>query len=322
MAHYNEKMTVGRYLATRFSTLKPPMDHVVTPWAALHMLNKRQWTFFLVSSPHLSCFQKLTGQCAWSAWILDALDFFTASLTITQLAKQFHKTNAQITWGITLVLMLRSVGSTLIGIWSDRFGRKWPFVANLVAFAVIELGTGFCQTYSQFLACRALFGIAMGGIYGNAAATALEDVPEQARGLISGLFQAGYPIGYLLATVFSRALVYTTPHTWRSFFWFTAGLPLPIIAWRLCLPETEAYRQREGIVKASSFIKEGVVAVRSHWLTLCYLIVLMAGCNFMVRCYLTKWKLLLLTQHRHTAHRISIPHSSCRSLASRQTKLP
>lgn len=52
-------------------------------------------------------------------------------------------------------------------------------------------GTGFCNTYSQFLACRALFGIAMGGLYGNAAATALEDLPEEARGLMSGLLQQG-----------------------------------------------------------------------------------------------------------------------------------
>lgn len=52
-------------------------------------------------------------------------------------------------------------------------------------------GTAFCQTYSQFLACRALFGVAMGGLYGNAAAMALEDVPDEARGLMSGILQQG-----------------------------------------------------------------------------------------------------------------------------------
>lgn len=52
-------------------------------------------------------------------------------------------------------------------------------------------GAAFCQTYSQFLACRALFGVAMGGLYGNAAAMALEDVPDEARGLMSGILQQG-----------------------------------------------------------------------------------------------------------------------------------
>lgn len=60
-----------------------------------------------------------------------------------------------------------------------------PFIVNNILFIVLEIGTGFCQTYKQFLACRALFGIAMGGMYGNAAATALEDCPEAARGLVS-----------------------------------------------------------------------------------------------------------------------------------------
>lgn len=31
----------------------------------------------------------------------------------------------------------------------------------------------------------------MGGLYGNAAATALEDCPEEARGLMSGMLQQG-----------------------------------------------------------------------------------------------------------------------------------
>lgn len=145
----------------------------------------------------------------------DALDFFTVSLTLGDLAKTFGKSNADISWGITLVLMLRSVGAIIFGIAADRYGRKWPFVVNNILFIVLELGTGFCSTYKSFLAVRALFGIAMGGLYGNAAATALEDCPEAARGIISGMLQQGYAFGYLLATVFSRGLVNTTSHGWR-----------------------------------------------------------------------------------------------------------
>jgi hypothetical protein len=69
--------------------------------------------------------------------------------------------------------MLRSVGSILFGLAADRYGRKWPFIINNVLFIILELGTGFCSTYNQFLGVRALFGIAMGGLYGNAAATGM-----------------------------------------------------------------------------------------------------------------------------------------------------
>lgn len=151
-----EKTSVGRYAATRVTTLKPAMAKVGNPIALLRLLNFQQWMFFLV---------------AFFAWSWDAFDFFTVSLTVEDLAESFHKTKTDITWGITLVLMLRSIGSIIFGLAADRYGRKWPFIVNNVLFIVLELGTGFCTTYEQFLGVRALFGIAMGGLYGNAAAT-------------------------------------------------------------------------------------------------------------------------------------------------------
>lgn len=46
--HFEEKMTVGRYLATRLSTLAPPMNKAPNPIKALMLLNRQQWLFFLV----------------------------------------------------------------------------------------------------------------------------------------------------------------------------------------------------------------------------------------------------------------------------------
>lgn len=61
----------------------------------------------------------------FSGWTWDAFDFFTVPLTITDIAKSFGKSNADITWGITLVLMFRSLGTAIFGIAADRYGRKW-----------------------------------------------------------------------------------------------------------------------------------------------------------------------------------------------------
>ncbi|KAH6989282.1 sugar transporter family protein [Ilyonectria sp. MPI-CAGE-AT-0026] len=275
----HEGMTPGEYVSSRISTLKPPMTHVPNPIKLLRMLSGQQWAFFFI---------------AFAAWTWDAFDFFTVSLTVTDLAEDFGKTKTDITWGITLVLMFRSVGSIAFGIASDRYGRKWPFVVNNLLFIVLELGTGFCQTYNQFLACRALFGVAMGGLYGNAAATALEDCPEEARGLVSGMLQQGYAFGYLLCAAFARGLVDTTSHGWRPLFWFGAGPPAIFIVVRLMLPETVAYRERTQLrLEASTnagtendsvgkvFLKEGKVALKHHWLLLGYLVLFMAGFNFM-----------------------------------------
>ncbi|KAK3699723.1 Carboxylic acid transporter [Vermiconidia calcicola] len=265
------RMSAGRYLATRFSTLKPPMDRLENPITLLGLLNVKQWMFFLV---------------AFLGWTWDAFDFFTVSLTISELAETFGKSNKDITWGITLVLMLRSVGAIIFGLAADRYGRKWPFIVNLILFIVLELGTGFTYSYESFLGVRALYGIAMGGLYGNAAATAIEDCPERARGIISGMLQQGYAFGYLLATAFARGLVDTTPHGWRPLYWFGAAVPVLIIAFRLCLGETDAYTERQRLRKENAgvgktFVAEGKMALKRHWLLLTYMVLLMAGFNFM-----------------------------------------
>ncbi|PWW73976.1 MFS general substrate transporter [Tuber magnatum] len=269
------RLSAGQYAATRISTLKPPGNIPPNPITVLRQLNWRQWQFFLV---------------AFAGWTWDAFDFFTVSLTITSLAKAFHKSKADITWGITLVLMLRSVGAISFGIAADKWGGKWPFIINNVLFIVLELATGFCNTYEQFLGVRALFGIAMGGLYGNCAATALEDAPNEARGILSGMLQQGYSFGYLLATVFARALVDTTPHGWRPLFWFGACPPVLIIALRLCLPETNSFLERramrreryEGVESIEKVVwNEAKVGLKKHWLLLIYLVLMMAGFNFM-----------------------------------------
>ena len=61
---------------------------------------------------------------AFIAWSWDAFDFFSVSLTVSNLAADFGKSNTDITWGITLVLMFRSVGSILFGVAADRYGMS------------------------------------------------------------------------------------------------------------------------------------------------------------------------------------------------------
>lgn len=204
---------------------------------------------------------------------------------------------------MTVTLMLRSAGALIFGVVSDRYGRKWPMIINLVFFIILELCSGFCNTLPQFLGVRAVYGIAMGGLFGPAAATALEDLPYDARGVLSGFFELGYSTGYLFAAMFYRALVPTTTHGWRSLFWFGAGPPVLIIAYRWWLPETNGFkvmaaereaklvleRQAEGegvqegthVAKAGlrSWFRETWKGLKEYWVIFVYLIFLMTGWN-------------------------------------------
>ncbi|KDO34189.1 hypothetical protein SPRG_01426 [Saprolegnia parasitica CBS 223.65] len=254
-------MTAKEYLGTRVSSLKPPMAPVPNPIALLKTLDRLQWLNFGVG---------------FAAWTWDAFDFFTVSMTLSDLAKEFNKSNTDITWGISVTLMLRPIGSILFGIAADRYGRKWPFVVNNILFIVLELATGFCNTFTQFMWVRAFYGIAMGGMWGNAAATALEDAPQRPA--------QGYSFGYLLAVVFARVFVNTTSHGWRPLFWFGACPPVLIILFRMMLPETKAFTERHlrrADAASSTFVSEGKLVLQRQWVLLSYLVLLMTAMNFL-----------------------------------------
>lgn len=101
--------------------------------------------------------------------------------------------------------------------------RKEVAIHHQLCFArYLELSLAFCKTYAEFIVCRVLFGWVMGGIYGNATTTALEDCPKNARALVAGLYQSGHSLGFLLATAFWAAF---NPH-WKHLFYFAACPPL------------------------------------------------------------------------------------------------
>jgi SHS family lactate transporter-like MFS transporter len=125
------------------------------------------------------------------------------------------------------------------------------------------------------------------------------------------MLQQGYAFGYLLATVFSRALVNTTPHGWRPLFWFCSTLPLFAIAFRLCLPETQVFQERQRVRAqghniAKTFISEGKVVLRRHWLLLGYLVLLMAGFNFMSHGSQDLYPTMLSNQYEFSANAVTV----------------
>ncbi|KAL0581886.1 hypothetical protein V5O48_000115 [Marasmius crinis-equi] len=235
----------------------------------------------------------------WLAWTCDAVDFFSVSLSVPRLAATFSKTNSQITEAITLTLLLRSAGAVVFGIISDRYGRKWPLVVNLIIISILELGAGFVQNFEQFLAVRSLFGIGMGGIWGLAASTALENLPVEARGLASGVLQQGYAVGYLFAACINLRLVPDVSDSlngegWRSLFWCAAGISFFAAVVRAIVPESEVFlkaraeaKEREramGVTtknKTKIFLRETGRMLKNHWLLCIYAVLLMTGFNFL-----------------------------------------
>ncbi len=72
---------------------------------------------------------------------------------------------------------------------------------DVALYSLMGLASALAPNLTAFLIMRALFGVAMGGEWGIGASLTMESVNPEARGLVSGLLQSGYPTGYLLASV-------------------------------------------------------------------------------------------------------------------------
>jgi SHS family lactate transporter-like MFS transporter len=206
-------------------------------------------------------------------WTLDAFDFFVLVFVLPAVAEEFHRTVADVAYSITLTLAMRPVGALLFGWLADRYGRRIPLMIDVVFYSVVEVLSGLAPDYTTFLWLRALYGIGMGGEWGVGASLAMEAVPAQRRGLLSGLLQEGYAVGYLLATA---AYFFVFPaFGWRALF-FLGGAPALLALYiRRQVPESPAWERARPDTRR---IVQAVIENRGRFL---YLILLMTMLNLM-----------------------------------------
>jgi SHS family lactate transporter-like MFS transporter len=206
--------------------------------------------------------------------MLDAFDYFLVVFVLGRLASDFDTDVTTVTWALFLTLALRPVGAFLFGRIADRYGRRPALMACVLLYSAMELATAFAPSLAAFFVLRALYGVAMGGEWGVGASLAFESVPTRSRGLVSGILQAGYPCGYLLAAVVYGLLF---PHIgWRGMFIVGASPALLVLFIFSKVPESRTWTAGTRAPAGRRLL----TALRGHWLLALYAIVLMTCFNF------------------------------------------
>lgn len=212
----------------------------------------------------------------FSGWLLDAFDFFLVTFCLTAIAREFHKSDAQIALLITMTLAFRPVGGFLFGVLADRYGRRVPLMINMGAYAVAGVLTGLAPSYEWLLAVRAIFGVVMGGTWGVGASLAMEGAPAHRRGLLSGLLQEGYAAGNVLAAVFYFFCFDRLG--WRLLFILSSLPALPLVFYILRYVKESAVWQQSANAKLSWSQQHREIL--SHWKLFLYLLVFMTAMMF------------------------------------------
>lgn len=217
--------------------------------------------------------QRHVVAACYLGWTLDAFDFFIMVFVLRDIAATFGTTNLAVSWAITLTLAMRPLGAFIFGRIADRFGRRPTLMADVLCYSLLEFASGFAPSLTVFIILRALYGVAMGGEWGVGASLTMESIPARWRGPVSGLLQAGYPTGYLLASILYFAVPWLG---WRGMFMVGAVPALLVLYIRRNVPESPDWQARAA---AREHPPIGAI-LRRHLGLAIYAIVMMAAFNF------------------------------------------
>ncbi len=225
--------------------------------------------------------QKSAFAASWLGWMMDAFDYFIIVLVYADIGADFHVPLEQMAFLTTITLVMRPLGAYLFGLWADRVGRRIPLIADVCFYSVVGFLCAFAPNFTVLFILRLLYGIGMGGEWGLGAALTMEKVPRERRGFFSGILQAGYSFGYLLASLAYLLVHSALGLSWRWMFALSILPAFISLIIRVKVKESEVWvRTRDRLNESNSSISavffNGKVLRR-----FVYLVFLMAGFNWM-----------------------------------------
>ena len=166
----------------------------------------------------------------------------------------------------------RPLGGIIGGHLGDRIGRKPVLVASLIIMGLATVLIGCLPTYAQvgvaapalLVAIRIIQGLAYGAEWGGAILMTYEHAPWLKRGKFTGLVQAGFPVGLLLANLaFLGSVKLPGDWAWRLPFLLSAVLVIVGLIIRSKVPESPVFEEAKD---AGALVKNPVKQVlKDDW---------------------------------------------------------
>jgi MFS transporter, MHS family, shikimate and dehydroshikimate transport protein len=168
--------------------------------------------------------------------------------------------------------LARPLGGILGGHLGDKVGRKPVLVASLLVMGLATFAIGLLPTYATvgllapilLVTVRIIQGLAFGAEWGGAILMSYEHAPWRQKGRYTGIVQAGFPVGLLLANLVFLVSVHL-PGDWAWRLPFLASLILVIVGLiiRAKVPESPVF---EDVKQTGHIVKAPIVEViKNDW---------------------------------------------------------
>lgn len=166
----------------------------------------------------------------------------------------------------------RPIGGIIGGHLGDKVGRKPVLVASLIVMGLATFAIGLLPTYESvgvlapilLVTVRIIQGLAFGAEWGGAILMSYEHAPWKQKGRYTGIVQAGFPVGLLLANlVFLVSVHLGGDWAWRVPFLASIFLVIVGLIIRAKVPESPVF---ENVKESGTIVKSPITEViKTDW---------------------------------------------------------
>ena len=184
---------------------------------------------------------KIAFLFAFLALLVDGADLMLLSYSLNSIKADFGLTSVEAGMLGSFNLAGMAVGGIFGGWASDRFGRVRIVVISILTFSILTCGLGLTHSFLQFGILRFFASLGLGSLYIACNTLMAEYVPTRYRTTVLGTLQAGWTVGYIVATLLAGWII--PEHGWRMLF-FIAIIPVIMaVLMQILVPEPAAWQQ-------------------------------------------------------------------------------
>ena len=184
---------------------------------------------------------KIAFLFAFLALLVDGADLMLLSYSLNSIKADFGLTSVEAGMLGSFTLAGMAIGGIFGGWASDRFGRVRIVVISILTFSILTCGLGLTHSFLQFGILRFFASLGLGSLYIACNTLMAEYVPTRYRTTVLGTLQAGWTVGYIVATLLAGWII--PEHGWRMLF-FVAIVPVIMaVLMQILVPEPAAWQQ-------------------------------------------------------------------------------
>lgn len=183
--------------------------------------------------------------CAWGEGV-DGFDLGILAVVLPSLMKELDVSPVEAGLIGASSLIGLFFGAPLVGLLSDRYGRKNLFTIDLILFVILGGLQAVVTEPWQLFVIRVLLGITIGAEYSLGGAMLAEFVPSHGRGTRIAAMIVCWYLGYLIAVAGGFGLLDLAGWGWRWVLATSAVPALLTLLMRIGIPESPRWLKANG----------------------------------------------------------------------------